>query len=61
MIQIGKTRPPTIRIVAPGTFMEYRRWRGENLKIGLGQVKVPVVLSHAESIAWMLERVTHEL
>jgi len=52
---------PTVRIVEPGMFMDYRRWRGEKMKIGLGQVKVPVVLSHAESQEWLLERVTQEL
>lgn len=40
-IRIALTRLPTIRVVEPGTFMEYRRWRGEKMKIGLGQVKAP--------------------
>lgn len=41
--------------------MEYRRRKGERMKIGLGQIKVPVVLLGAESHEWILERVTHEL
>ncbi|KAH0826794.1 hypothetical protein J3R83DRAFT_5217 [Lanmaoa asiatica] len=56
VFQSGETRPSTIRVVKPGTFMEYRRWRCEKMNIGLGQVKVPVVLSHAESQEWILER-----
>ncbi|KAN0093413.1 GH3 auxin-responsive promoter [Tylopilus felleus] len=60
-LQRGETCIPTIRIVKPGTFMEYRRRKGERMKIGLGQIKVPVVLLGAESHEWILERVTHEL
>ncbi|KAF8431082.1 GH3 auxin-responsive promoter [Boletus edulis BED1] len=59
--QSGETCMPTIRIVKPGTFMEYRRWKGEKMRIGLGQIKVPVVLANAEAQEWMLERVTQEL
>ncbi|KAG6369051.1 hypothetical protein JVT61DRAFT_1919 [Boletus reticuloceps] len=58
--QSGETCVPTIRIVKPGTFMEYRRWKGEKMRIGLGQIKVPVVLASAEAQEWMLERVTQE-
>ncbi|KAI9458738.1 GH3 auxin-responsive promoter [Boletus coccyginus] len=61
VMQIGETRLPTIRVVKPGTFMEYRRWRAEKMKVGLVQVKVPVVLLHPESREWILERVTQEL
>ena len=60
-LQSGETCFPTIRIVKPGTFMEYRRWKGARMKIGLGQIKVPVVLSGAESHEWILERVMYEL
>ncbi|KAI9458737.1 GH3 auxin-responsive promoter [Boletus coccyginus] len=60
-MQIGETRLPTIRVVKPGTFMEYRRWRAGKMKIGLVQVKVPVVLLHPESREWILERVAQEL
>ncbi|KAI5987562.1 GH3 auxin-responsive promoter [Pisolithus albus] len=52
---------PTIRIVKPGTFTEYRRWRGESMKFGVGQIKVPVVLSDCSAQKWMEERVMMEL
>ncbi|KAF9234048.1 GH3 auxin-responsive promoter [Melanogaster broomeanus] len=52
---------PTIRIVKPGTFMEYRRWRGEQMNVGAGQIKVPVVLSDSAAQEWVVERVVQEL
>ena len=61
LIYTGETCLPTIRIVAPGTFMEYRRRRCEEIKTGLGQIKVLVVLSHAESVVWISERMIQEL
>ncbi|KAF8836522.1 hypothetical protein BDN67DRAFT_974068 [Paxillus ammoniavirescens] len=54
-------RLPTIRIVKPGTFMEYRLRKGERLSIGAGQIKVPVVLPESASKAWIEERVVQEL
>ncbi|KIO03995.1 hypothetical protein M404DRAFT_597959 [Pisolithus tinctorius Marx 270] len=52
---------PTIRIVKPGTFTDYRRWRGESMKVGVGQIKLPAVLSDAQAQKWMAERVMLEL
>ncbi|KAI6038444.1 GH3 auxin-responsive promoter [Pisolithus marmoratus] len=52
---------PTIRIVKPGTFADYRRWRGESMGFGVGQIKVPVVLSDPRAQEWMRERVMMEL
>ncbi|KAI6129067.1 GH3 auxin-responsive promoter [Pisolithus croceorrhizus] len=52
---------PTIRIVKPGTFPDYRRWRGESMKFGVGQIKVPVVLSDPKAQEWIEERVMVEL
>ncbi|KIJ59269.1 hypothetical protein HYDPIDRAFT_33339 [Hydnomerulius pinastri MD-312] len=57
----GETRLPTVRIVKPGTFMDYRRWRGETMNIGSGQIKVPVVLTDPATQEWMLGRVIREL
>ena len=57
----GRLRQPTIRIVKPGTFSEYRQWRGERLNTGIGQIKVPVVMVDLASIEWMEERVVKEL
>ncbi|KIJ05378.1 hypothetical protein PAXINDRAFT_21352 [Paxillus involutus ATCC 200175] len=56
-----RIRLPTIRIVKPGTFMEYRLRKGEKLNIGAGQIKVPVVLSESASKEWLEERVVQEL
>ncbi|KAI6038427.1 GH3 auxin-responsive promoter-domain-containing protein [Pisolithus marmoratus] len=52
---------PTIRIVKPGTFADYRRWRGESMNVGVGQIKLPAVLSDPKAQEWMAERVMMEL
>ncbi|KIK11142.1 hypothetical protein PISMIDRAFT_19777 [Pisolithus microcarpus 441] len=52
---------PTIRVVKPGTFADYRRWRGESMKIGVGQIKLPAVLTDPKAQEWMAERVMIEL
>ncbi|KAI6038428.1 GH3 auxin-responsive promoter-domain-containing protein [Pisolithus marmoratus] len=52
---------PTIRIVKPGTFADYRRWRGENTNVGGGQIKLPAVLFDPKAQEWMEERVMMEL
>jgi len=57
----GRLRQPTIRIVKPGTFSDYRRWRGEKLNVGVGQIKVPAVMIDPTSIEWVEERVVKEL
>ncbi|KAF8836519.1 hypothetical protein BDN67DRAFT_911028 [Paxillus ammoniavirescens] len=57
----GHTRLPTIRIVKPGTFMEYRRRRGEKVGVGAGQTKIPVVLLESAAQEWIRERVVQEI
>ncbi|KAI6115647.1 GH3 auxin-responsive promoter [Pisolithus croceorrhizus] len=57
----GQLRLPTIRIVKPGTFAEYRLWRGESMNVGVGQIKVPVVMLNEEQQEWIAERVVTEL
>ncbi|KIJ13242.1 hypothetical protein PAXINDRAFT_14001 [Paxillus involutus ATCC 200175] len=57
----GHTRLPTIRIVKPGTFMEYRLGRGKKLDVGPGQIKVPVILLETAVQEWIEERVVQEL
>ncbi|KIJ06317.1 hypothetical protein PAXINDRAFT_103419 [Paxillus involutus ATCC 200175] len=57
----GRIRLPTIRIVKPGTFMEYRQRKGKKLNFGAGQIKVPVVLSESACKEWLEERVVEEL
>ncbi|KAG0708384.1 GH3 auxin-responsive promoter [Suillus ampliporus] len=52
---------PTIRVVKPGTFMEYRKWRFEAAAIGTCQVKVPVVMSDPIAQDWMTNRVELEI
>ncbi|KIJ13247.1 hypothetical protein PAXINDRAFT_170699 [Paxillus involutus ATCC 200175] len=57
----GHTRLPTIRMVKPGTFMEYRLQRGEKVGVGAGQTKVPVVLLESAAQEWIKEKVFQEL
>ncbi|KAI6025214.1 GH3 auxin-responsive promoter [Pisolithus microcarpus] len=57
----GRLRLPTIRIVKPGTFAEYRLWRGESMNAGVGQIKVPIVLLNEDQQEWTAERVIAEL
>ena len=61
LMNIGAMRSPTIRIVKPGTFMEYRRWRVDDTGVGINQVKVPVVMWNPRALEWMAERVVREL
>ena len=60
-IDIGGMRAPTIRLVKPGTFMEYRRWKVDSGGVGISQVKVPVVMWDSNALQWMAERVVREL
>ncbi|KAI6044801.1 GH3 auxin-responsive promoter [Pisolithus marmoratus] len=52
---------PTIRVLKPGAFGEYRQWRIQVTNSGSGQVKVPVVMSDNGAQEWMLARVRGEL
>ncbi|KAG1749294.1 GH3 auxin-responsive promoter [Suillus lakei] len=52
---------PTIRMVKPGTFAQYRKWRGEAAAIGTSQVKVPVVMSDTTAQEWIMNRVELEI
>ena len=57
----GRLRLPTIRIVNPGTFKDYRRYRGELLNTAVGQTKVPVVVTNPDVLVRLEERVAKEL
>ncbi|KAI5989951.1 GH3 auxin-responsive promoter [Pisolithus albus] len=57
----GRLRLPTIRIVRNGTFAEYRLWRAESMKAGIGQIKVPVAMLNEGQQEWIAERVVMEL
>lgn len=61
LINDGRLRPPTIRIVKPGTFMEYRRWMVTNKGVNINQVKTPAVVSDTNALEWIAERVVREL
>ncbi|KAI6133976.1 GH3 auxin-responsive promoter [Pisolithus croceorrhizus] len=52
---------PTIRVLRPGTFAEYRQWRIEVTNSGSGQAKVPVLLWDNVAQERMLARVQKEL
>ncbi|KIK22725.1 hypothetical protein PISMIDRAFT_679942 [Pisolithus microcarpus 441] len=52
---------PTIRVLKPGTFAEYRQWRIEVTNSGSGQAKVPVLLWDMVAQERMLARVQREL
>ncbi|KIK27386.1 hypothetical protein PISMIDRAFT_674729 [Pisolithus microcarpus 441] len=51
---------PTIRLLEPGTFAEYRKWKIEMSNSGSGQTKVPVLLWDNTAQEWMLARVRRE-
>ena len=61
LVDVDLMRQPTIRIVKPGTFMEYKRWRVDSAGVGINQVKVPVVMQDSKAIKWVVERVVMEL
>ncbi|KIJ62987.1 hypothetical protein HYDPIDRAFT_135502 [Hydnomerulius pinastri MD-312] len=60
-LEMGRIRKPSINIVAPGTFAEFRQRRLDKGSTSLGQIKVPVVLTDRASVAWILEKVVREL
>ena len=55
---------PTMRVLRPGTFHEYREWKIGRIGgggLGMGQVKVPAVVLDAETVDWLEERVSKEV
>ena len=60
-LNAGRLCLPMIRIVKPGTFSNYRQWRGGKLDNGVGQIKVPVVMMDPASLEWVEERIVKEL
>jgi hypothetical protein len=56
--------PPTMRLLRPGTFREYRQWKIGRIGGGgsvMGQVKVPAVVLDSETVDWLEERVSGEV
>jgi hypothetical protein len=52
---------PTIRILKPGTFKEYRHWKAETSGINSGQIKVPTMLTDPVTCGWLVKRVVLEV
>lgn len=52
---------PTIRILKPGTFKEYRHWKAETSGINSGQIKVPTMLTDLVTCGWLVKRVVLEV
>ena len=52
---------PTIRLLKPGTFKEYRHWKAETSGINAGQIKVPAMLTDPVTLEWLAERVIIEV
>ncbi|KAH7915506.1 GH3 auxin-responsive promoter [Hygrophoropsis aurantiaca] len=52
---------PTIQILRPGTFSEFRKWKVELTNTGAGQTKVPTVLWDPAAQEWIFERVIQEV
>jgi GH3 auxin-responsive promoter len=55
------TGDPTIRILKPRTFKEYRQWKGDRSGISSGQIKVPTMLTDPVTIDWLAKRVVLEV
>ncbi|KAH7919231.1 hypothetical protein BV22DRAFT_1133986 [Leucogyrophana mollusca] len=60
-LEKGILGDPTIRILQPGTFSEFRKWKVELANTGAGQIKVPTVLWDPMAQEWMFERVIQEV
>ncbi|KAI6123386.1 GH3 auxin-responsive promoter [Pisolithus croceorrhizus] len=56
-----RMRIPTIRVLRPGTFGEYRQWKIKMNNSGAGQAKVPVLMWDDAAREWILARVHKEL
>jgi len=52
---------PTIRLVRPGTFSDFRQLKLDEGCDSLGQIKVPVSLPKAAYVTWFSDRVVQEL
>ncbi|KAG1733279.1 GH3 auxin-responsive promoter [Suillus lakei] len=52
---------PTIRVVKPGTFMEFRKRKGDASAMGTSQTKAPLVMSEIAAQEWMTNRVELEI
>ncbi|KAI8820286.1 GH3 auxin-responsive promoter [Fimicolochytrium jonesii] len=57
----GKLGLPTIRLLAPGTFRDYRDIKVRESKSGWGQIKIPAAVYDERTKEFLLERVVAEL
>ena len=61
-LRLNALNPPTIRLVKPGTFREFREWKVGKAGKGTGmQVKVPAVVFDRGTVKWLEERVIEEV
>ncbi|KAL4065230.1 GH3 auxin-responsive promoter [Scleroderma citrinum] len=60
-VEIRAMGPPTVRIVRPGTFRDYRQRKIEATGGSAGQTKVPVVIWDTATQEWMFEQVEREV
>ncbi|KAH7882270.1 GH3 auxin-responsive promoter, partial [Phlebopus sp. FC_14] len=61
LLDSGKLRKPTIRVVKSGTFMEMRRWKADKGSgTSIGQIKTPVVLSDDAMKEWIEKYIIQE-
>lgn len=52
---------PSIRLLKPGTFADFRSWKGEMAGVGSSQVKVPVIMRDPNAQALVLCKVVGEV
>ncbi|EIW81597.1 hypothetical protein CONPUDRAFT_154129 [Coniophora puteana RWD-64-598 SS2] len=57
----GSSVKPTIRVLAPGAFSEFRRWKGEINRTGSSQIKLPLIMIDTKGQEFLLSRVVDEV
>ncbi|EIW76602.1 hypothetical protein CONPUDRAFT_63859 [Coniophora puteana RWD-64-598 SS2] len=57
----GSSVKPSIRILSPGSFAEFRAWKGAANGTGSSQIKVPLILVDPKSQEFLLSRVIDEV
>ena len=57
----GKLAVPSVHVLKPGAFGEYREWKIKTMNISSGQVKVPLVVWDDVTRKWLEERRVQEV
>ncbi|EIW81567.1 hypothetical protein CONPUDRAFT_90431 [Coniophora puteana RWD-64-598 SS2] len=52
---------PSIRLLAPGTFAEFRSWKGKMIGVGSSQVKLPIIMLDPKAQDYLLSKVINEI